>query len=139
MYIGGSKMKIKYICSCCGKEFDNEDECKAHERQHFSKDWAVNDYIKWLNDASEEIIDNQKVTFGLTKQYLESSLDQKPVQVAAIFTNIAKLLAGEQKPTDTPTTDDNTKTDTGEQTGGGTGEVTDPTASKTGGTTITNE
>ena len=132
-------MKIKYICSCCGKEFDNEDECKAHERQHFSKDWAVNDYIKWLNDASEEIIDNQKVTFGLTKQYLESSLDQKPVQVAAIFTNIAKLLAGEQKPTDTPTTDDNTKTDTGEQTGGGTGEVTDPTASKTGGTTITNE
>ena len=132
-------MKIKYICSYCGKEFDKEEECKVHERQHFSKDWAVNDYIKWLNDASEEIIDNQKVTFGLTKQYLESSLDQKPVQVAAIFTNIAKLLADEQKPTDTPTTGDNTKTDTGEQTGGGTGEVTDPTASKTGGTTITNE
>ena len=139
MYIGDIEMKIKYICSCCGKEFDKEEECKVHERQHFSKDWAVNDYIKWLNDASEEIIDNQKVTFGFTKQYLESSLDQKPVQVAAIFTNIAKLLAGEQKPTDTPTTDDNTKTDTGEQTGGGTGEVTDPTASKTGGTTITNE
>ena len=132
-------MKIKYICSYCGKEFDKEEECKVHERQHYSKDWAVTDYIKWLNDASEEIIDNQKVTFGFTKQYLESSLDQKPVQVAAIFTNIAKLLAGEQKPTDTPTTDDNTKTDTGEQTGGGTGEVTDPTASKTGGTTITNE
>lgn len=132
-------MKIKYICSYCGKEFDKEEECKVHERQHYSKDWAVTDYIKWLNDASEEIIDNQKVTFGFTKQYLESSLDQKPVQVAAIFTNIAKLLADEQKPTDTPTTGDNTKTDTGEQTGGGTGEVTDPTASKTGGTTITNE
>lgn len=132
-------MKIKYICSYCGKEFDKEEECKVHERQHYSKDWAVTDYIKWLNDASEEIIDNQKVTFGFTKQYLESSLDQKPVQVAAIFTNIAKLLADEQKPTDTSTTGDNTKTDTGEQTGGGTGEVTDPTASKTGGTTITNE
>lgn len=126
-------MKIKYICSYCGKEFDKEEECKVHERQHYSKDWTVHDYIDWLNDASEEIIDRQKVTFGFTKQYLESSLDQKPVDVAAIFTNIAKLLVGEQKPTDTPTTGDNTKTGTGEQTSSDAGEVTDPTTSKTGG------
>ena len=131
-------MKIKYMCSYCGKEFDKEEECKAHEKQHYSKDWIVEDYVRWLNDASEEIIDSQKVTFGLTRQYLKSSLDQKPVDVAAIFTNIAKLLAGEQKPTDTPTTGDNTKTGTGEQTSSGAGEVTDPTTSKTGGT-MTNE
>ena len=113
--------------------FRSEEECKVHEKQHYSKDWTVNDYIKWLNDASEEIINNQKVTFGFTKQYLESSLDQKPVQVAAIFANIAKLLAGEQKPTDTPTTGGGEQTGVGEQTGGGAGEVTDPTTSKTGG------
>ena len=128
-------MKIKYICSYCGKEFDKEEECKVHEKQHYSKDWTVNEYVKWLNDASEEIIDSQKVTFGFTRQYLESSLDQKPVDVAAIFTNIAKLLVGEQKPIDTPTMGDDTKTDVGKQTSSGTGEVTDPTASKTGGTT----
>lgn len=119
-------MITKYICSYCSKEFDDEEECKAHEKQHYSKDWTVEDYIKWLNDASKEIMDNQKVTFGFTRQYLESSLDQKPVQVAAIFTNIAKLLSGEQKPTDTPTT------------GGDTGKSTDPTTGKTGGT-ATNE
>ena len=127
-------MKIKYICSYVGKEFDKEEECKVHERQHYSKDWTVHDYIDWLNDASEEIINSQKVTCGFTRQYLESSLDQKPVDVAAIFTNIAKLLAGEQKPTDTPTTGDDTKSGTGEQTSSGAGEVTDPTTSKTGGT-----
>lgn len=116
-------MKIKYICSYCGKEFDGEEECKTHEKQHYSKDWTVEDYIKWLNDASKEIMDNQKVTFGFTRQYLESSLDQKPIQVAAIFTNIAKLLSGEKKPVDTPTT------------GSDTGEVTNPTTGETGGTT----
>ena len=131
-------MKIKYICSYCGKEFDKEEECKVHERQHYSKDWTVNDYITWLNDASEEIINSQKVTFGFTRQYLESSLDQKPVDVAAIFTNIAKLLAGEQKPTDTPTTGSDTKTGAGEQTDSDAGEVVDPTTSKTGGA-MTNE
>ena len=131
-------MKIKYVCSYCGKEFDGEDECKAHEKQHYSKDWTVEDYVRWLNDASEEIMDNQKVTFGFTRQYLESSLDQKPVQVAAIFTNIAKLLSGEQKPTDTPTTGGDAKTGTGEQTSGDAGEITDHTTSKTGGT-MTNE
>lgn len=131
-------MKIKYICSYCGKEFDKEEECKVHERQHYSKDWAVNDYINWLNDASEEIRNSQKITFGFTRQYLESSLDQKPVDVAAIFTNIAKLLAGEQKPTDTPTTGGDAKTGTGEQTSGDAGEITDHTTSKTGGT-MTNE
>lgn len=126
-------MKIKYICSYCGKEFDKEEECKVHERQHYSKDWTVDEYIKWLNYASEEIMDNQKVTFGFTRQYLESSLDQKPVDVAAIFINIAKLLAGDQKPTDTPTTGSDTKTGAGEQTGSDAGEVVDPTTSKTGG------
>lgn len=126
-------MKIKYVCSYCGKEFDGEDECKAHEKQHYSKDWTVEDYVRWLNDASKEIMDSQKVTFGFTRQYLESSLDQKPVDVAAIFTNIAKLLAGEQKPTDTPTTGDDAKSGTGEQTSSGVGEVVDPTTSKTGG------
>lgn len=119
-------MEIKYFCSYCGKEFNSEDECKAHEKQHYSKDWTVEDYIKWLNDASKEIIDNQKVTFGFTRQYLESSLDQKPVHVAAIFTNIAKLLSGEQKPTNTSTT------------GSDTGKAIDPTTGKTGGT-ATNE
>lgn len=124
MFVGGEIVKIKYICSYCGKEFDGEEECKTHEKQHYSKDWTVEDYIKWLNDASKEIMDNQKVTFGFTRQYLESSLDQKPIQVAAIFTNIAKLLAGEQKSTDTPTT------------GGDTGKATNPTTGKMEGATI---
>lgn len=119
-------VKIKYICQYCDKEFEDEESCKVHEMQHYNKNWAIKDYIRWLNDASKEIMDNQKVTFGFTRQYLESSLDQKPVQVAAIFTNIAKLLSGEQKPTDTPTT------------GGDTGKATNPTTGKTEGAT-TNE
>lgn len=117
-------VKIKYICQYCGKEFEDEESCKVHEMQHYNKNWTIKDYIRWLNDASKEIMDNQKVTFGFTRQYLESSLDQKPVQVAAIFTNIAKLLSGEQKSTDTPTT------------GGDTGKATNPTTGKMEGATI---
>lgn len=97
-------MKIKYICQYCDKEFDNENDCKAHEKIHVVKDWTTEDYITWLHNAADEIVKNQTVKFGYQKTYLQFTLlGQKPIQVVGILNNIADMLGNSKKPIDSST------------------------------------
>lgn len=97
-------MKIKYICQYCGKEFDNENDCKTHEKLHIIKDWTTEDYITWLHNAADEIVKNQTVKFGYQKTYLQFTLlGQKPIQVAEILNKIADMLKNSKNPIDSST------------------------------------
>lgn len=103
-------MKIKYICQYCNKEFDNENDCKTHEKLHIVKDWTTEDYITWLHNTADEIVKNQTVKFGYQKIYLQFTLlGQKPIQY--MLENSKKPINNSTESGTTSTSESNTSTE----------------------------